>query len=103
MDIHLKEPIINMNDIYKFPSCDVPRSCISDSDSSNTLDTVNEFKSLTRKKCKKVKFNQSVTIINIQSFKNNKTKNDQNKKPSIFDEDCNHNKNQKQCDNCSIF
>ena len=104
-DIQLKEPISNMDDIYRFPSCDLPRSYISFSDSSNTSDTSEDFKNFSTKKIKKVKkvkFNQNVTVVNIQSFKNNKNKYNQ-KKPTIFEEDFNEDKIKKQCANCSIF
>ena len=101
-DIYFKEPIINMDDIYKCPSCDLPRSSISSWESSKTLDTLNNFKASSRKKYKKVKFNKNVTIVNIQSFKNNRKKSNQ-KNCSIFDEDFNEKKVKKQCANCLIF
>ena len=102
--IQSKEPISNMNDIYRFPSCDLPRSYISFTDSSKNLVSLGEFNktSFSSKKVKKVKFNQNVTVINIQSFKNKKNKDYQNK-PSIFDEDYNKDKIKKECTNCSIF
>ena len=102
-DIQLKEPISNMDDKYKFPSCDLPRSYITFSDSSQNLVSLDEYKtSFSSKKVKKVKFNQNVTVINIQSYKNKKTQ-DNEKKPTIFDEDFNKDKIQKQCSNCSVF
>ena len=105
IDFPLREPKINMNDIddiYKCPSCDLPRSCISTSDSSKTFDSLTEFKTYSRKKKKKVKFNPNVTVVNIQSFKNN-SKNNDYKNSSIFDEEFNKNKMRKQCANCLIF
>jgi len=49
---------------------------------------------------KKVKFNQNVTVINIQSYKKEMRKNQYKNYPSIFDEDFN---DEMKCIECNIF
>ena len=60
-----KEPLSSMENIYKYPSCDKPKLTISISESNGST----RFESLSNKHVKRVRFNQNVTIVNIQNHK----------------------------------
>ena len=103
MDINFKEsheegPVSIIENIYKYPSCETPKSSISISESSNST----RFDSFSRKKEKRVKFNQNVTVVNIQSHKKDIRKQNYQKYTSVFEEDFNDEKN-KNCLNCILF
>ena len=93
-------PFSIMENIYRYPSCDTPKSSISISDSPNST----RFKTFyhTQKKKKRVQFNQNVTIVNIQSHKRTMRKQNYQKYSTIFEEDFNEDHNKK-CINCIIF
>ena len=103
MDINFKEsheegPVSIIENIYKYPSCETPKSSISISESSNST----RFDSFSSKKKKRVKFNQNVTVVNIQSHKKDIRKQNYQKYTSVFEEDFNDEKN-KNCLNCILF
>ena len=103
MEINFKEsheegPVSIIENIYKYPSCEIPKSSISISESSNST----RFDSFSRKKVKRVKFNQNVTVVNIQSHKKDIRKQNYQKYTSVFEEDFNDEKN-KNCLNCILF
>ena len=93
-------PFSIMENIYRYPSYDTPKSSISISESPNS--TRFETFSYTQKKKKRVQFNQNVTIVNIQSHKRTMRKQNYQKYTSVFEEDFNKDHNQK-CVNCIIF
>ena len=88
-------PISIIDDSYKFPSCEYPRSLVIDSESID----YSRFNYNFTKRNKKVKFNKKVTIVNIQSHKKMGKNMNYN---SIIDEDFNDDK-KKKCVNCRIF
>ena len=98
-EINNEEPIsIIDEDYYKYPSCDYPRNKIAYYESNDYT----RFNSVRREGNKRVKFNNNVTIVNIQSHKN--TIKNQNYLNSIIDEDFNEEKEKKKkCVNCNIF
>ena len=103
MDINFKEsheegPVSIIENIYKYPSCETPKFLISISESSNST----RFDSFSSKKKKRVKFNQNVTVVNIQSHKKDIRKQNYQKYTSVFEEDFNDEKN-KNCLNCILF
>ena len=91
-------PISIIDNIYKFQSCEYPRSIAIDSESID----YQRFNSNYTKRNKKVTFNNKVTIVNIQSHKkvvnNRKYKNFN----SIIDEEFSED-TKKRCVNCIIF
>ena len=92
-----KEPIISMENKYKFPSCDQPKLTISISESNYST----RFESLSNKQIKSVRFNPNVSVVNIQSHKRylrkiNNPKND-------LEEEFNEDYGKKNCINCEIF
>ena len=93
-------PFSIMENIYRYPSCDTPKSSISISESSNSR----RFETFyhTQKKKKRVQFNQNVTVVNIQSHKRTMRKQNYQKYTSAFEEDFNEDHNQN-CVNCIIF
>ena len=103
MDINFKEPheegpVSIIENIYRYPSCETPKSSISISESLNST----RFDSFSRKKVKRVKFNKNVTVVNIQSHKKDIRKQNYQKYTSVFEEDFNDEKN-KNCLNCILF
>ena len=87
-----------IENIYKCPNYETPKSSKYISESSNST----RFDSFSRKKPKKVKFNQNITVINIQSYKKDIRKQNYQKYTSVFEEDFNDEKN-KNCLNCILF
>ena len=105
MDISYREnneegPYSTMENTYKYPSCDTPKSSISISESPNS--TRYETFYHTQKRKKRVQFNQNVTVVNIQSHKKTMRKQNYQKYTSVFEEDFKEDHNQK-CVNCIIF
>ena len=97
-NINEEEPLSIIDDFYRFPSCEFPRSIVNNSESIDYT----RFNSCTKGKNKRVRFNQNVTIVNIQSHKKLvKSQNYQNIH-SIIEEDFNEEKDKK-CVNCNIF
>ena len=82
-------PISIIDDSYKFPSCEYPRSLVIDSESIDYSRFNYNF----------TKRNKKVTIVNIQSHKKMGKNMNYN---SIIDEDFNDDK-KKKCVNCRIF
>ena len=104
MNINIKEiqeqepKSIVENNIYKYPSCGLPKLTIGFSESSNST----RFESNSCKNVKRVSFNNNVTVVNIQSHKKYlRTQNNQ-KFPSVFEEDF-KDENKQKCVNCEIF
>ena len=93
-----EEPISIMEDFYKYPSCDFPRTS---KENSEVID-IERYNSSFKKKKKNVHFNQTITIINIQSHKKRLKKDYEKYNPSIIEEDFNEEKNKK-CTNCLVF
>ena len=93
-------PFSIMENTYRYPSCDTPKSSISISESPNSTryDTFYQ----TQKRKKRVQFNQNVTVVNIQSHKKTMRKHNYQKYTSVFEKDFNEDHNQK-CVNCAIF
>ena len=91
-----KQPIISMENNYKFPSCDQPKLTISISESNYST----RFESLSSKQVKRVRFNPNVSVVNIKSHKRylRKKNNPKNYAEEEFNEDENKN-----CINCEIF
>ena len=91
-------PISIMENMYKFPSCDTPKLCISISESPYST----RFETNSSKKTKRVQFNRNVTVINIQSHKKTIRKHNYQRYTPVFEEDFNEEK-KKNCVNCNIF
>ena len=95
-----EEPVSIM-DNYKFPSCDYSRNIIMNSEEPINQSIFNTF---SKKREKKVTFEDNVTIINIQSHKkSNRNKFTNNLKAKIEEDFKEEEKNQKACANCTIF
>ena len=69
-NINEEEPLSIIDDFYRFPSCEFPRSIVNNSESIDYT----RFNSCTKGKNKRVRFNQNVTIVNIQSKKSKLSK-----------------------------
>ena len=93
-------PLSIMENTYRYPSCDTPKSSISISESPNSTRFETYYR--TQKRKKRVQFNQNVTVVNIQSHKKTMRKHNYQKYTSVFEEDFNEDHNQK-CVNCTIF
>ena len=91
------EPISVMEDDYRYPSCEFPRTITNNSE---TIDYTRYNSSKSRNK--KVKFNQKVTIVNIQSHKKFSKMQSYQDYNSNIDEEINEEK-EKKCVNCNIF
>ncbi len=89
---------ISIIDVYKFPSCEYPRSMTIDTESID----YQRFNSNFTKRNKKVKFNNKVTIVNIQSHKKMVNKGKYKNFDSIIDEEFSED-TKKRCVNCIIF
>ena len=93
-------PLSIMENTYRCPSCDTPKSSISISESPNSTRYETFYHS--QKRIKRVQFNQNVTVVNIQSHKKAMRKQNYQKYTSVFDEDFKEDHKQK-CVNCAIF
>ena len=91
-------PISIMENMYKFPSCNNPKSSISISESPYST----RFETCSSKKVKRVQFNKNVTVINIQSHKRAIRKHNYQRYTPVFEEDFNEEK-KKNCVNCNVF
>ena len=98
-EFHEQEPkSIVENNIYKYPSCGLPKPTINFSESSNST----RFESKSCKNVKRVSFNNNVTVVNIQSHKKYFRNQNNQAFPSAFEEDF-KDENKQKCVNCSIF
>ena len=104
MEIEEKEtkeegPMSTITDFYKYPSCEYVRNTM---DNSESVD-IERYNSYSKKRIKKnVKFNNTVTINNIQSHKKRLKKLNSEDFNSIVEKDFNEEKDKK-CVNCTIF
>ena len=86
---------------YKYSNNSIPKSNIEQEEAESPNSTRYETKQKSNNKIKKkVKFNQNVTVINIQSYKKEIRKNYIRNNPNFFDEDFN---DEMKCINCNIF
>ena len=92
--INEEEPLSIMDNYYRFPSCEFPRSMTNNTESIDYT----RFNTCSKQRNKKVSFNQNVTIVNIQSHK----KYVKNQSYSMIEEDFNEEKDTK-CVNCNTF
>ena len=107
MDI--QNSIINRNTLnkieenYKYPSSDLPKFLIEETNSNYSTRFESKNKSDKKIKIKKrVEFNKNVTVVNIKSYKKKKKKNFYMNQTSIFDDEF-HDDNKMKCVNCNIF
>ena len=107
MDI--QNSIINRNTLnkieenYKYPSSDLPKFLIEETNSNYSTRFESKNKSDKKIKIKKrVEFNKNVTVVNIKSYKKEMKKNFYMNQTSIFDDEF-HDDNKMKCVNCSIF
>ncbi len=93
-------PVSTM-DNFKYPSCDYSRNIIINSEEPINQSIFNTF---SKKRNKKVTFEDNVTIINIQSHKKSNRINFNNDLKAKIEEDFKEEeKNQKACANCIII
>lgn len=97
-EIQEQELINSPNYIYKYPSSELPKLIISNSESSNST----RFESSSRKMPKRVVFNNRVSVVNIQSHKKYLRKQNHHSSSSGFEEDF-YDDNNQNCVNCIIF
>ena len=96
--INAQEPISIMKNIYNCPSSDYPKLSITDSQNSDST----RSETYSKKKYKKVTFNQNVSVINIPRHKKGIRKQKNQKYNSVFEEDFKE-EEKKNCVNCNIF
>ncbi len=94
-------PASVISDDYKYPSCEFPRTLMFNSEESVDRSIFNTF---SKKRNKKVKFNDNVTIINIQSHKKKiRKQNNKNLKEKIEQDFREEEERRKACADCIVF
>ena len=96
--INTQEPISIMENMYHCPSSDFPKLSIRDSQASD----LTRSETYSKKKYKRVSFNQNVYVINISRHKRGIRMEKNQKYNSVFEEDFKEEK-KKNCVNCNIF